>query len=135
MNPSDIVDGWAMASCETLERRDVEGHMDLVSKDVKVYGLANHDSVDYNFWFDQVKEQFSQGFIKSVRYYLHAVRQDSDDLILFTAVETLVDSGGNEHESPIEVALAKEQDGVWRVVQQKVLTQDEANTAGLSAKH
>ena len=135
MNPSDIVNGWAMASCETLERRDVEAHMDLISKDVKVYGLANHEFVDYNFWHNQVKEQFNQEQVKSVRYYLHAVRADSDTLILFTAIEYLTDKDGIEHESPLEVALAKEEDGVWRVIQQKVLTQDEAQTAGLVSLH
>ena len=135
MNPSDIVDGWAMASCETLERRDVEAHMDLISKDVKVYGLANHEFVDYNFWLTQVKEQFSQGLVKSVRYYLHSVRADSDALILFTAIEYLTDQDNQEHESPIEVALAKEADGVWRVIQEKVLTQDQAQTAGLTTLH
>ncbi len=133
MNPKDIVDGWAMASCETLERLDVEAHMDLISKDVKVYGLADKEYVDYNFWREQVKEQFSQGMVKSVRYYLHAVRADSDSLILFTAIEYLTDATGKEHESPLEVALAKEEDGVWRVIQEKVLTEDQAQTAGLLA--
>lgn len=135
MNPSDIVTGWAMASCETLERRDVEAHMDLISRDVKVYGLANQDSVDYTFWHQQVREQFSQGLVRSVRYDLHAVRADSDSLILFTAIEYLTDNQGTEHESPIEVALAKEPDGVWRVIQEKVLSRDEAQAAGLTALH
>ena len=124
-----------MASCETLERLDVAAHMDLISKDVKVFGLANHEFVDYNFWHNQVKEQFSQGLVKSVRYYLHAVRADSDSLVLFTAIEYLTDKDGKEHESHLEVALAKEDDGVWRVIQEKVLTQDEAQTAGLLALH
>lgn len=37
----EIAHEWALACCETLERRDAEGHMDLISKRVKVYGLAN----------------------------------------------------------------------------------------------
>jgi len=135
MTPSEIVDGWAIASCETLERRDIEAHMNLISKDVKVYGLANHEYVDYNFWHNQVDEQFSQGLVKSVRYYLHAVRADSDSLILFTAIEYLTDKDGSEHESPLEVALAREEDGVWRVIQEKVLTNDEAQAAGLVILH
>ncbi len=135
MDANDVVSGWAMASCETLGRRDVEAHMDLISKEVKVFGLANHEFVDYNFWRNQIEEQFSQGLVKSVRYYLHSVRADSDSLILFTAIEYLTDKDGMEHESPIEVGIAKEEDGVWRVIHQKVLTNDEAQTAGLTVLH
>jgi len=135
MTPEEIVNAWALASCETLEQHDIKAHMGLISKEVKVYGLANHEFVDYNFWHNQVKEQFSQGLVKSLRYYLHSMRADSDSLILFTAMEYLTDKDGKEHESPLEVALAKEEDGVWRVIQEKVLTEDEARTAGLMVVH
>ena len=135
MTPEEIVNAWALASCETLEQHDIEAHMNLISKEVKVYGLANHEFVDYNFWHNQVKEQFSQGLVKTLRYYLHSMRADSDSLILFTAIEYLTDKDGKEHESNLEGALAKEEDGVWRVIQEKVLTEDEARTAGLMVVH
>ncbi len=131
MNPEDIINTWALASCKTLEDGDVEAHMNLISKEVKVYGLANHDFVDYNFWHTQVSEQFAQGLVVSARYYLHSFRADSDSLIIFTAIEYLSDKDGNQHETPLEVVLSKEDDGVWRVLQEKILNDDEAKTAGV----
>ena len=131
MNPEDIINDWALASCETLEDGDVEAHMNLISKQVQVYGLANHDVVDYNFWHTQVSEQFTQGMVVSARYYLHSFRSDSDSQIIFTAIEYLTDKDGNQHETPIEVVLSKEDDGVWRVLQEKILNDDEAKAAGV----
>ena len=131
MNPEKIINDWALASCETLENRDVEGHMNLISKQVKVYGLANHEFVDYKFWETQVKEQFSEGLVTSARYYLNSFRVENESLLVFTALEYLIEKDGNEHETPLEVVLFKEEDGVWRVTQQKILTKDEAQTAGL----
>lgn len=108
----EIAHEWALACCETLERRDVEGHMDLISKRVKVYGLANLDVVDYNFWRRQVQEQFAAGLVTSVRYYLSAVKADSDAQLRLTAIEYLTDKDGSEHESPLLITLCKEEDGV-----------------------
>lgn len=131
MTPEEIINAWAEASCKTLQDRDVEAHMDLISRSVKVYGLANHEYIDYNFWLTQVKEQFAEGLLASARYYLHSFRAESDSLIVFTAMEYLTDKDGKEDASPLEIVLFKEEDGVWRVTQQKVLTQSEAEMAGL----
>lgn len=135
LTAGEIANEWALACCETLERRDIEGHMDLISRRVKVYGLANLDVVDYHFWLRQVQEQFAAGVVTSVRYYLHAVKVDSDTQLRLTAIEYLTDKDGNEHESPLLITLSKEEDGVWRATEEKILTKDEAQTAGLSRLH
>lgn len=106
--------------------------MNLVSKQVKVFGLADFEFVDYNFWLTQVQEQFAGGLVTAVRYYLNAVKADSDTQVSFTAMEYLTDKDGQEHENPLLVVLAKEPDGAWRVIEQKILTQQEAQDAGLT---
>ncbi|WP_462320777.1 hypothetical protein [Halochromatium sp.] len=135
MNAGEIVQAWALACCQTLETQDIEGHMNLISKQIKVFGLADFDFVDYNFWQNQVQEQFANGLVTSLRYYLHSVRTDSENQISFTAIEYLTDKDGREHENPLLVVLSKEPDGVWRATEEKILTEDQARAAGLSRLH
>lgn len=135
MNPEEIIQTWSLACCQTLEERDIDAHMDLISKQVKVYGLAEHEFVDYNFWHNQVSEQFSKGLVKSLRYYLNSMRVESDSQIIFTAIEYITDQEDKEHENSLEVVLTKEADGFWRVTQEKILTEDEARQAGLLTVH
>jgi len=33
----EIAEDWALACCKTSERRDIDGHMKLLSKAVKVF--------------------------------------------------------------------------------------------------
>jgi hypothetical protein len=131
MNAGDIAKAWALACCETLEKRDLEGHMDLISKKVQVFGLADLDVVNYNFWLKQVQEQFAAGTVTSLSYYLNSVKAESDSLIKFTAMEYLTDNKGEKYENPLLIVLAKEDDGVWRAIEEKILDRDEADAAGL----
>ncbi len=135
INAGEIAEAWALACCETLEKHDLEGHMNLISRKVQVFGLADHDVVDYNFWLKQVQEQFASGFVTSLSYYLNSVKAESDSLIKFTAMEYLTDNTGEKHENPLLVVLAKEEDGVWRAVEEKILDKEEAQTAGLINLH
>lgn len=135
MNAGEIAEEWALACCETLERRDIGGHMNLISKKVKVFGLADFEFVDYNFWRNQVQEQFANGMVTSLRYYLHSVKTNSDSEISFIAIEYLTDKDGTAHENPLLVVLSREEDGIWRATEEKILTEDEAQAAGLSRLH
>lgn len=135
MNAGEIAEAWALACCETLARRDTDGHMNLISKQVKVFGLADFDVVDYHFWRNQVREQFANGMVTALRYYLHSVKVNSDTQISFTAIEYLTDKDGTEHENPLLVVLSKEGDGDWRATEEKILTKDEAQAAGLTRLH
>ncbi len=135
MNPAEIAQAWSLACCETLEKRDLDAHMNLISKQVKVFGLADFDSIDYHFWRNQLTQQFANDTVSSVRYYINAVKADSDSLIKFTAIEYLTDKEGKEHENPLLIVLEKEADDVWRVIEEKILTNEEARTAGLVKWH
>jgi len=109
--------------------------MNLISKQVKVFGLADFEFVDYNFWLNQVQEQFAGGLVTSLRYYLDAVRVDSETQISFTAMEYLTDKDGEQHENPLLVVLSKEADGVWRAIEEKILDKEEAKVTGLEQLH
>ena len=135
MNAGEIAKAWALACCETLERRDIEAHMNLISKQVKVFGLADFEFVDYNFWLKQVQDQFASDMVTSLRYYLSAVKVDSETQISFTAIEYLTDKEGQEHENPLLVVLSKEADGIWRAIEEKILDKEEARAARLTQLH
>ncbi len=135
MNASKIVEAWALACCETLERHDLDGHMNLISRHVQVFGLADHDVVDYNFWLKHLQEQFAGGVVTSLSYYLNSIKADSDSLIKFTAIECLTDNTGEKHENPLLIVLANEEDRVWRAIEEKILDKDEAQAAGLIELH
>lgn len=131
MNAGEIAKAWALACCETLEKRDLEGHMNLISRKVQVFGLSGLEVVDYNFWLKQLQEQFAAGLVTSLSYYLNSIKAESDSLIKFTAMEYLTDNTGEKHENPLLVVLAKEEDGIWRLIEEKILDKNEAQAAGL----
>ena len=39
MNAGEIPQEWALACCETLERRDIESHMNLISQSAALGGI------------------------------------------------------------------------------------------------
>jgi hypothetical protein len=83
------------------------------------------DKVDYDAWTNQCKHEFENNLIKSVRYRGLKLQASTTKNIMFKTIETVEGSDGTVNEQGIEILLENEDDGVWRIVQERILSEDE----------
>lgn len=121
MTPQEFLTAMA----ETASRHDFEAHMELISKDVKVYGIPNFDEVTYDDWFNQCQEEFQNQLISSVSYSELVIQSEAPDEILFLAVESIEATDGHSNNSRVQFLIRKEDDGRWRVVMERVLPEED----------
>ena len=121
MNAQQFLDRMAA----TANALDLEAHMDLISKEVSVFGVPGFDVIGYDDWFNQCKHEFEHGLLKRVSYKRLNVLAETPDKIMFKSLETVEGSDGKANVSGIEFIIQKEADGIWRVSQERVLPDDE----------
>ena len=110
---------------ETANAHDLDAHMNLISKEVSVFGVPGFDVIGYDDWFNQCKHEFEQRLLKQVSYKGLNVLAETPDKIMFKSLETVEGSDGTVNSNGIEFIIRKEHDGAWRVSQERVLPDDE----------
>jgi len=109
----------------TANALDLEAHMDLISKNVSVYGVPGFEVIGYQDWFKQCKHEFENQLLKQVSYQGMNVLAQTPDRVMFKSLETVEGSDGTVNTNGIEFIIEREQDGVWRVSQERILPEDE----------
>jgi hypothetical protein len=110
-----IVQGWLDDLSFSAATWDLDAHMRLVSREVRVTGIPNTDHIDYHGWKLRRKNEFSKKLLQSLTYHLYRILREEDDEILFTVEETMKSGKGRTIIIDKAVTLRKESDGVWRV--------------------
>lgn len=121
MNAKQFLDQMAA----TANALDLESHMNLISKDVSVFGVPGFDVIGYDDWFNQCKHEFGNNLLKRVSYKGLNVLAETPDRVMFKSVETVEANDGTVNTNGIEFIIQKEADGVWRVSQERVLPEHE----------
>ena len=110
---------------ETANKLDLEKHMNLISKEVSVYGVPDFEVITYEDWYKQCKYEFENKLLKKVSYDGLNVLAETGDRVMFKSLETIEGSDGSINTSGIEFIIQKEDDGQWRVGQERILPDDE----------
>lgn len=110
---------------ETANALDLEQHMNLISRDVGVFGIPGFDVIGYDDWYSQCRHEFENRLLKEVSYRGLNVLAETPERIMFKSIETVVAADGTASTSGIEFIISKEDDGQWRVTQERVLPDDE----------
>ena len=121
-----IAEQWLTHAIETAEQKDLEQHMGMISKRVSVQGVPGFDNIDYDTWYKQCRHQFENAMIKSIAYKGFNLISAAEAQIVFTVHETVVGTDGTLNEQIVEKSLEKEDDDVWRLVQERVLIENDA---------
>jgi ketosteroid isomerase-like protein len=100
-------------------------HMDLISKDVSVYGVPGFDVIGYDDWARQCQHEFDEGLLKRVSYEGLSVVTATPGNVLFKTTETVEGTDGSVNCQGVEILIRKEADGKWRVLQERILADDE----------
>lgn len=121
MKPLDFLTEMA----ESANRLDLQAHMNLISKEVSVYGVPGFEVIGYDDWYNQCQHEFENKLLKQVSYQGLNVLAETPERIMFKSVETVEGSDGSRNVNGIEFIIQKEEDGQWRVSQERILPEDE----------
>ena len=132
MSAQKIINHWMKACSQTVRDYDHAGHMNLISKDVQVFGVPGFDVIGYQDWYAQSEHEFEQRLILDAKYEGIRLRQENESQIMFVTMESITASDKSVNKQGIEIVLAKEVDGLWRVIQERLLTTEEANHFGIA---
>ena len=132
MNVEEIAQNWMDGCCQTIQQYDHDAHMNLISKDVQVFGIPGFDVIGYSDWFSQCEYEFREKLIEKASYKGLKIRQSNDTQIMFLTEETVLATDGTIDSHPIEIVLTKESDGQWRVTQERLLSDEEARHLGIA---
>jgi hypothetical protein len=124
MKPLDFLAEMA----ETANKLDFDAHMNLISKEVSVYGVPDFEVITYDDWHKQCAHEFENKLLKKVSYQGLNVLAETPERIMFKSIETIEGSDGSINSSGIEFIIQKEDDGQWRVAQERILPEDELNS-------
>ncbi|MFO7592619.1 MAG: hypothetical protein R6X15_01050 [Pseudomonadota bacterium] len=94
---------------------NLEAHMQLVSRQVKVTGIPNINSIDYTGWERRRKNEFEKKLLRSLNYRLLDILEGKEEQLYFTVEETMRANNGKSVIIEKEVKLHREDDGKWRV--------------------
>lgn len=121
MNAQSFLDLMAA----TANQLNLDEHMNLISKEVSVFGVPGFEVIGYDDWFNQCQHEFENKLLKQVSYKGLNVIADTPDRIMFKSIETVEGVDGEINSNGIEFIIQKEEDGQWRVSQERILPEDE----------
>ena len=99
----------------TVSMRDLDAHMELISRDVKVLGLK-HQVVNFEGWRVRRENEFNNRLLKRVTYDIPRIIESDDHSITFSVTERLKASDGKCYVVEKEIILMREKDLQWRVL-------------------
>ncbi len=111
---------WLAEFADSVARRDLKRHMALISKKVYVYGLPSKKTVDYAGWQERRHNEFSRGLLTALSHEGVKIKTIGLRRIGFSTVETMTTADGKQVQVSKDVMLEKEDDGQWRIVEEKI---------------
>lgn len=126
MMSEEIAKQWLTDASASATNKNYETHMDLISKKVSLQGIPGFENISYDEWAKQCRHEFENNVLKSVRYDGFKMIVDTPNRIMFKTFETVEGTDGTINGQGIEVLIKKEDDGKWRLVQERILPADEA---------
>jgi len=126
-----IVREWLDASALTATNRDFDGHFSLISQKVQVTGMPGFESISYDDWARASKKDFQDKVLDRVSYEGLKMSAHNDKQIMFKTLETVHVNDGTKKTHGVEIVLQLEEDEVWRVIQERVMTGNEIRHVGL----
>ena len=111
---------WLSNITETAKAKDIQKHMELVSKNVMVYGMPSGKTLDYADWLDRRKSEFQRDLLKSLNYDKLKVKNYGLRRLIFDIEEIMDGTNGDLAIINKQVVLEQEQDNKWRVVEETI---------------
>jgi len=121
----EIAKQWLNNVIQTVEEKNLEAHLNLISKKVNLTGVPGFESIGYDDWANQCAHEFENSLIKKISYTGFKLRVNTENSIMFKTYESVEATDNTLNAQGIEVIIEKEDDGQWRVIQERILPDDE----------
>jgi len=116
----ELILNWLKRVSESVEHRDLTAHMELVSKNVRVYGIPNQASLDYQGWYRRRRNEFNNNRLASLRYTNLNIKTITLRRLGFQVTEIMQATNGQQIEIIKDILLEREADNQWRVVEETI---------------
>ncbi len=116
---------WLTDSARTATEHDHQAHMNLISRQVGLFGVPGFEVIGFDEWNSQCEKEFADATLSSVEYQGLKMLGRKGNRIMFRTLETVTASDGKVNENGIEVIIEQESDGVWRLIQERILSAEE----------
>ncbi len=133
MDTENIITSWLSDITRTAAEQNHTAHMELISRDVRLSGVPGFDNIGFDDWSNQCQHDFNDKLIDTISYAGLKIRAATETRIMFMTHETVKATDGSVNSQGIECLLEKEQDGKWRLVQQRVMGDEETAQYQLKA--
>ena len=120
----DIIQNFLTEMAKTASQHDFEKHMDLISKEVEVFGVPGFESISYDDWSRQCEDEFKDKLIKAVSYENIDIIDSSESVIMFKTIEHIETKDKKKNTTNVLIAITREDDGKWRATQERILPTD-----------
>lgn len=120
-----IAQNWLNEAMRTANALNLDAHMNLISKRVTLTGVPGFESIGFDDWYAQCKHEFANRYLKAVKYQGLKMMVALPTRVMFKTYETVEASDGTVNAQGVEMLLEQEADGVWRLVQERVLPPEE----------
>ena len=115
-----VIQQWLKEMCSSVQAQDLEKHMALVSKRVHVYGLPNKDSINHKQWQQRRRNEFQTQRLIGLQHGPIKIKTLGLIRMSFNIDQTLIAKEGFVYTINKDIMLEKEEDGVWRVVEETI---------------
>jgi len=115
-----IAEDWLNALSDSVQNKDINAHMQLVSKNVQVYGIPNMDTLNYQQWLYRRDNEFLNNKLLSLKYKIIRIKNDQLRRLGFEVEEQMIAADGNAVIISKDILLEREEDENWRVVEEKI---------------
>ncbi len=116
----NIAEDWLNAISESVKNKDINDHMRLVSKNVRVYGIPDIKSLNYQQWLYRRHNEFLHDRLLSLKYKLIRIKKDQQRRLGFEVEEQMMSTDGKVVIINKDILLEREEDENWRVVEEKI---------------
>jgi len=120
-----VIRDWLNQISRAVAARDHAAHMQLISRDVTLLGVPGFDNIGYDDWSKQCAHEFANKLVKSVEYGKLRVRVVTQKRLMFMTYESVTANDGSVNAQGIECLLEREDDGHWRLIQERILSSEE----------
>ena len=114
------VRSWFMSMSGSVQSRDIEQHMQHVSKKINVYGMPSKGVISYKEWKSRRHFEFKNDELLALNYQGIRIISCSTKRITFNTSETMVGKDGKMVILDKNIIIEHEDDGTWRVVEENV---------------
>ncbi len=116
----NTIQKWLDEMQHSVKEQDLDRHMALVSKRVQIYGLPRKDTLDYQQWYERRQNEFQTSRLIGLQHGTIRIKTIGLLRIAFNVDQTLISRQGLVYIINKDIMLEKEEDGVWRVIEETI---------------